>query len=156
MRRDRPVVLGAPYYKSRDHDINQQKNQFGGIRLRLPERQDGTEHAAGDCGGKANAETAERGGKKHRRKIQAEGQFRPDQRQAPARKRSQRETENRKARAQKQRRLRDSVPAPPKFVSPSRHLSHSADRNIENKADHRGKIPTAKANGGRRRARLSF
>jgi hypothetical protein len=106
-----------------------------------------TQHTASYGGGKADPETAERGRKKHRRKIQAEGKLRPDQRQAPPRSGSQRETKNRKAYTQRQRRLRYPLPAPPKFVSPSRHLSHSADRNIENKADHRGKIPMAKANG---------
>src|SRR4051812_25953026 len=156
MRRDRAVVLGAPDDKPGDRGINQQKSQPCGLGWRLPERQDGAEHAAGYRGGNADAETAERGGKKHRRKIQTEGQLRPDQRQAPARGGRHRETENRKAGAHKQRGLRDSSPALPEFVSPFCHLSHSADRHIENKADHRGKIRLAKANGSRRWAWLAL
>src|SRR5882757_3274461 len=124
MRDDRSIVFDAPYREAAHDQIDWQESQSCKIGRAVAEIYGRAERAPDESSRDPDPVPAERGGKKHGWKIRGEEYVRPDQGKAPPHRGRQSNTGCCKSDTEKRRRLRCSLPAPPKFVDQFHHGSH--------------------------------
>lgn len=124
MRDDRSIVFDAPYREAAHDQIDWQESQSCKIRRAVAEIYGRPERAPDESSRDPDPVPAECGGKKHGRKIRGEEHVRPDQGKAPPHRGRQSNAGCCKSDTEKRRRLRCSLPAPPKFVDQFHHGSH--------------------------------
>src|SRR3981081_1962101 len=139
MRDDRPRVCDAQYGEAANDQIDWQESKSCKIGRAVAEIDGRAERAPDESSRDPDPVPAERGGKTHGWKIRGEEYVRPDQGKTPPHRGRQSNAGCCKSDTEKRRRLRCSLPAPPKFVDQFHHGSHQTVQRKPNKAKHRGK-----------------
>ena len=114
-------MLDAPNGEAADRPEDQQQGKPGRIGQSAAEIDDDAEQAAGDGGCDADPRAADRGRKEYCREVRCEEDIGAHLRQSPPCGGRQRQAKERKADAEKQRGLGNSLPAVPELVHQFRH-----------------------------------